>query len=1280
MASLVLSSLAGAAGGPLGAAVGALLGAVADRHIAAALSPGRTEPSRLADLQVQTSTEGAGVPVVYGAMRIAGQVIWASRFKESTSTRRVGGKTGQKVTERRYAISFAVGLCEGVIDGVGRVWANGEPFDLALVAHRIHRGAPDQDPDPLIEALEGAGAAPAYRGLAYIVFEDLDLDRFGDRIPQLSFEVMRPPPEEGGLRQLATGVCLIPGSGEFALATTPVRRALGPGRAGWENVHASAARADIEIALDQLAAALPNVTSVLLVVSWFGADLRAGLCEIRPCAENRTKDTAPLVWRVSGQTRAEARLVSQIAGAPAYGGTPGDDSVLEAIAALKARGYKVGLYPFVMMDIPAGSTLPDPWGGASQPAYPWRGRITCDPAPGRPATADRTAAAAAQIDAFFGAAQASDFAVADGAVSYAGPADWGFRRHILHYARLAQAAGGVDSFVIGSELVGLTRVRDAAGGFPAVQKLRALAADVRAVLGPDSHITYAADWTEYGGYAPPDAPGDLRFPLDDLWADPAISGVGLDWYAPLGDWRAGDGGLDASQAPGPHDRTYLDAQVEGGEGFDWVYASPADRESQTRTPVTDSLGKPWVWRVKDLAAWWANPHVERIAGVERSSPTAWIPRSKPIWFTECGVPAVDRGANQPNVFFDPKSVESALPHHSSGARDDLIQRRALEALLGHWQPAAGANPASDLYAGRMIDPDRLHLWCWDGRPYPQFPALSAVWSDGANWARGHWLNGRIASSSLAAVVADLCRRAGLQAVDAAGLDGVVAGLVIDGPQSARAVLEPLMAAYGFDARERDGVLSFFHLDREAPLALAADRLALTRDGRLTRERADGLETPRDVRVRALDPGRDYRLLTASARRLDAEHVHAVALDLPLALGPEAAEAVARARLATLEAGRDAASAGMAPSLLALEPGDLLQFPDHPGPVYRIVRASTGLELSGAAGVVSAPPPSPPQVAPQAAPAAPPLAVLIDPPAFDGSDDARPLFAASADPWPGGVGLWLAGDPAGAPARAQADRAAVLGMLVAPLPPGPAGRWDEAATVEIELAHGGLASASRAEVLGGANLMAVTGAGGAVEYLQFRTATLLATRRYRLSGLLRGQFGSDAAAEAGAPQGGLGVLIDDRLVRVALSDWERGTPLDWRAAPAGTAPDGPAATALSFAATGRALAPWRPCRLRARRTTQGVALSWIRRARRGGDGWAAGDIALIDAPEAYRVRIFDGATLRREVQVAEPAWLYAAADEIADFGAAQGLLTLEVAQVSAAHGDGDRLTQVVQILL
>jgi hypothetical protein len=192
MAQVILSSVGSALGGPLGGAFGRLAGSLVDRAAIDALSPARQVGPRLAGLQLQSTAEGAPMACVFGRMRVTGQIIWAARFKE----RRIeqssgGGKGGPRTVSYAYSLSFAVALCEGPIYGVGRVWADGQVMDMTGVTMRLHTGAVDQTPDPLIEAVEAT--APAYRGVAYVVFEGLPLGAYGDRPPQLMFEVFRRP-------------------------------------------------------------------------------------------------------------------------------------------------------------------------------------------------------------------------------------------------------------------------------------------------------------------------------------------------------------------------------------------------------------------------------------------------------------------------------------------------------------------------------------------------------------------------------------------------------------------------------------------------------------------------------------------------------------------------------------------------------------------------------------------------------------------------------------------------------------------------------------------------------------------------------------------------------------------------------------------------------------------------------------------------------------------------------------------------------------------------------
>lgn len=547
-------------------------------------------------------------------------------------------------------------------------------------------------------------------------------------------------------------VTLIPGASEAAYDPRPVLKRDGAAVTA-ENRHAHPFLSDFEVSLDQLAVVAPGVRHVSLVVAWHGSDLRCGHCTIRPKVEVATKDTDPNPWRVSGLERANAAVVSTDDGGPALGGAPSDAAVVRAIRRLKARGYGVTLYPFVLMDIPAGNALPNPGGGIGQPVYPWRGRITCHPAPGQPGTVDLTPAAAEQVAAFFGTVPAEAFTWEPGlgTVTYGGPEEWSFRRLVLHYAHLCRAAGGVDAFLIGSELVGLTTVRSAPSVYPAVTQLQALAADVRGVLGARTRLGYAADWTEYHSHRPADGTNGVWFHLDPLWADEAIDFVGIDAYFPLADWRDGAGHRDALDgAASPYDLDYLRANIEGGDAYDWYYASGADRDAQVRSPIADWWGEDWIFRAKDVRGWWSAPHRNRPAGDPEGAPTAWVPQGKPIWFTEVGCPAVDKGANQPNVFVDPKSSESTLPHYSTGVRDDAAQAAYLEAIHTYWQREAGHNPISAVYGGPMLDPERLFVWTWDARPYPAFPQRTEIWSDGVNWARGHWLTGRLGPAPVTA--------------------------------------------------------------------------------------------------------------------------------------------------------------------------------------------------------------------------------------------------------------------------------------------------------------------------------------------------------------------------------------------------------------------------------------------------------------------------------------------------------------------------------------------------
>ncbi|HHN67177.1 MAG TPA: hypothetical protein ENK15_03955, partial [Thermopetrobacter sp.] len=1128
MATLVLSAVGTVVGGlfgPVGAIIGRAAGAIAggfiDNALVNTLSPPQEGP-RLDSLQVTTSTEGAPIPRLYGAMRIGGQIIWAPDLIAET-----GGGGGGKgfgggggTTEYLYYANFAIGLCEGPVAEVTRIWADGKPLDVSGINWRFYPGDETQNPDSLIAAKQGSGDAPAYRGLAYVVFERLPLKKFGNRIPQLTFEVRRPV--DSDLTGRIKAVDVIPGAGEFFCDPERVYRDAGGGKTQSENVHAEADRSDWLVAMDQMRRALPQLQSAALVVTWFGTDLRCGNCQIKPGVEYADKTTFPEIWKVAGLARTQGHVVSRVDGRPAYGGTPSDASVKRAIADLKSRGLKAVFYPFIMMDIAAGNALPDPYtGAAGQPAYPWRGRITCDPAPGQPGSPDKSAAVQAQVDAFIGTAQPSDFSISNGEVVYSGPAEWSYRRFILHYAWLCKAAGGVDAFLIGSELRGLTRLRGAVTAYPVVQALKQLAADVKSILGNATKVSYAANWDEYGAYYPNDGSGDVVFPLDGLWADPNIDVIGIDNYMPLADWRDGRDHLDAQAGwNSVYELDYLKANITGGEYYDWYYASSADRDDQTRTPINDTAhGEHWIFRVKDIRGWWSNAHHERPGGVRAASPTSWQPQSKPVWFTEIGCPAVDKGVNQPNVFYDPKSAESALPHYSTGRRDDFMQRQYLRAMHEYWQASGGHNPVSSVYGGPMVDGERIFIWTWDARPWPQFPGRPDIWMDTPSWRLGHWLNGRLTGVAVNDLITAIMTDWGLAHLAAREtIPGQVTGYVIDRPMSARAALEQLAEVFAFDARESAGKV-VFHVRNRLPVA-AIDHDLLVEEGgadaplfTITRDQAS--ERPRALKFGFFDPDRDYNSAAVSAARAVAGAGNEVVMRSALAMPQEEAAARAETMLAQRATGTDELECVLPPDHLGLEVGDVVRVTLPTGQrSWRLMRLQGGLARRA---VLSAYDPSvhePPKAeagavgAPLIPSFGPPLLHVLDiPPLRDGDDPFQPRLAVLADPWPGAVRIDKV-TAAGASTLTTIATPAVIGELLDDLPAGPLWRFDRAASVRVKLHGGQLASAGEAALLAGANAAAVGDAATGWEVIQFMNAALEAPDTWRLSMLLRGQRGSE----------------------------------------------------------------------------------------------------------------------------------------------------------------------------
>ncbi len=1266
----------GLSGAVIGRAVGATLGRFIDQRILGAGSQA-VETGRVDRFRLMGASEGATIPMVWGRTRVAGEVIWSTAFQETVTTRGGKGSPQPKVKEYGYSLSLAIALCEGDITRVGRIWADGQEIEKDQFALRVYTGDENQMPDPKIAAVEGADYAPAYRGTAYVVIEDLDLSRFGNRVPQFNFEVMRRAKTQVRARMdlaaTVSGVALIPGTGEYSLATTRVHFEEGLGVYRSANVNSASGRTDFETSFEQLVEELPAVEAVSIVVSWFGSDLRCGDCLVKPKVEQTQFDGVGMPWRAGGIARMDAETVPMSGGRPVYGGTPADAAVIEAIRAANLLGKQVMFYPFILMEQLQGNTLPDPWTGQiGQPVLPWRGRITTSVGPGLAGTTDRTTAANAEVGSFFGTAMPSDFTTAVGLVSYAGPDEWRYRRFILHYAHLCALAGGVEAFCIGSEMVGATAIRDATDAFPFVQALKGLAAEVRAILGPQVKISYAADWSEYFGLH---RDGNVYFHLDPLWSDPNIDFVGIDNYMPLTDWRDGDDHAD-KDFESIYNGDYLAAGVAGGEGFDWYYDSDEGRLLQTRLPITDGAhDEPWVFRYKDLKGWWGNSHHDRVAGVRSATPSGWIPGAKPIRFTEYGCAAIDKATNQPNKFIDPKSVESALPYFSDGNRDDFILSQYYLAHAAHWANTQN-NPVSSVYGAAMLDFTRSYAWAWDARPFPAFPANESVWSDGANYARGHWLNGRATNQSLGDVVQEICDRAGVYEARTDTLTRMVRGYAINDIQSARAALQPLSLVFGFDAVEGDGELGFRFRTGKTDLDLTDQDFAVEDEGSGTpeRTRASEPETAGHVQFGFVDDRDAYQLRFADALFPDETSRNISQTESSIVMQVGEARLVAERWLSEARVARDTVQFALPPSQSALDAGSVIALG---GLTYRVdrierreallVEAVRTASFDNRSGLVD-------NETDPIRPLTPPLPIftsVLDLPLLQETDVPHaPYVVAAAAPWQGDAAIWRSVDGNDFVLDSVLSATATVGVTQSVMRHHGAGIWDKGDALIVKFSTGaGVQSVTEAQLLAGANAAAIgNGSTREWEVFQFRDAELIGPQTYALSCRLRGQLGTDGVMPTVWPAGSQLILLDRQIRQMAFPSTLRGVALKLRSGAFSRGPNDASARATEFIPTGIGLRPYPIAHVSFGFAGNGdLHLSWLRRTRLDGDSWDSFEVPLAEDAELYLVEIWQGTTLLRQTFTPAPGLVYSAAQQLSD--GVSGAFEVCIAQISQSFGPG-----------
>ena len=689
--------------------------------------------------------------------------------------------------------------------------------------------------------------------------------------------------------------------------------------------------------------------------------------------------------------------------------------------------------------------------------------------------------------------------------------------------------------------------------------------------------------------------------------------------------------------------------------------------------VTPPDRKP-VWEATRKRLVWPNGAVGEVYSAH-SPESLRGPQFDAAWVDEFGCAAINKGTNEPNKFLDPKSSESVLPNYSDGRRDDLIQMQYLRAMIDFWRDPAN-NPLSSEYNAPMVDMDRAHVWAWDARPFPQFPATMEVWADGDNYARGHWITGRVSSQPLSSVVAEICARSDVPSIDVNGLYGLVRGFSVADVSTGRAAIQSLMLAYGFDAVERDGVLRFSMRDGLADATLGNDDFAVGEefDGWVETQRITEAEIAGRVRFNYVEAEGDYEARAVEAIFPD-EETHGVAQsELALALTRSEGQQIVERWLAESRVARDGARFALPPSRGHLGAGDVVDLGDRGR--YRIdqVERAGAIAIEAVRVEPSVYEPSDEaeeRVTPRSFIAPVPVYPLfMDLPLMSGEEVAhQPHLAVTASPWPGSAAVYASESDAGYELNSLIAARSVIGRTQTALGAAAPGVWDRGAPLRVKVAGGALSSVTQERLFNGANLMAIgDGSSDRWELFQFATANLVAPGIYDLTLRLRGQAGTEKAGPTGWPAGSFVVLMNGAPKQIDLSLSARDLARHYRIGPSRRGYDDPSYTHIVQAFAGIGLRPLSPVHLRARRDAAGdLGVTWLRRTRIDGDTWSGLDVPLGEANEAYVLRVVQGGTVVRENTLGQTDWTYPVGMQAADGVTAP--YEIHVAQVSEAFGPG-----------
>lgn len=541
---------------------------------------------------------------------------------------------------------------------------------------------------------------------------------------------------------------------------------------------------------------------------------------------------------------------------------------------------------------------------------------------------------------------------------------------------------------------------------------------------------------------------------------------------------------------------------------------------------------------------------------------------------------------------------------------------------------------------------------------------------------------------LSVIVTDLCAQCGLTAadIDVTQLTStMVSGYVIAQRGSVRSMLEPLMGTYFFGAVESDGKIKFVMRGGALAVTIPEDKLAAHTGGdtpdQLTITRKQEMDLPVQVDINYINPAIDYQVSTQVARRTITQSKKRVTLNVAIVLTDDQANRIAHTHLYDAWIERESYEFSTSVDFTKYEPTDIAAIVKngvtHGGRFegkddgadgvirWRAVADAAHIYAMTMTGAAAGSLPAAVRVM------GPTEAALLDTPLLREVDDHYGFYEAARGFTTGWTGQDLhisrdSGVSYEITTNSRMLTPSTMGRTTSVLGTYPDDEtnelFDEANSVTVYMDDGTLASATKAEVLNGANYLLIGN-----EVVQFRDAALIAAKTYTLSGFLRGR--SSESFMSNHAVGERVVLLNNGIRDITQLPTDRDVDRMFKAVSLGSALV--QTQALSFTNTMRRLKPLAPVHVRAGKTSNGdILIEWIRRSRYQSmmfDGAAA---PLGENTELYRINVYDfDSTLLNSHTSAVPTFTYTVAQQTADFGGETYGPIFGIQQVSDKVGPG-----------